>query len=141
LRVTEELFARGHPSIIAKHRTTFEITRDSNVTKRGDCILAVRATRGLSDLSAGFRKLCMNNEAKISVALEAEGIKEVIEGTGSSGLTLGHANEIVGRRSAYVSDRTLMVHADKAACDVNRDLINVLKSQTATVRIVITVEL
>lgn len=111
------------------------------MTKRGGCILAVRATRGLSDLSASFRNLCMNNEAKISVALEAEGIKEVIEGTGSPGLTLGHANEIVGRRSAYVSDRTLMVHADKAACDVNRDFINALKSPTATVRILITVEL
>jgi hypothetical protein len=141
LRVTEELSASGHPNIIAKHPTTFEITRDIDVTKRGHCVIAVRATRGLNDMSAQFRNLCRNDGARIIVELEVAGIRETIEGRGSPRLTLGHAHEIVGRRSAYVSDRTLMIHSDKAASDINRDLINALKSQTATVHIRISAEL
>jgi len=141
LRVTEELSASGHPNIIARHPTTFEITRESSVTRRGDCVIATRATRGLSDLSSQFRNLCRNDEAKITVKLEWAGLTETIEGKGSRRLTLSHALEIVGRRSAYVSDRTLMIHADKAACDVNRDLIDALKSPATKIRIEISVEL
>jgi hypothetical protein len=141
LKVTEGLFASGHPNIIAKHPTTFEITRESNVTKRGDCIIAANATRGLSELSSQFRNLCRSDDAKITIQFEAAGFTETIEGRGSRHLTLSHALEIVGRRSTYVSDRTLMIRADKAACDLNRDLVDVLRFPTAKIRVEISVEI
>jgi len=141
LKVTEVLFAAGHPNIIGKHRTTFEITRDNELTKRGDCVIAVRATRGLNDLSAQFKNLCRNENAIITVELQAGEIEESIEGMGSPRLTLSHMSEIVGRRSTYTSERTLMIRADKAACDISRDLINALKSPAARVRVEMTVEL
>ena len=141
MRITEELYASGHPNIIARHPATFEITRESNVTRRGDCVIATGATRGLSDLSSQFRNLSRNNEARITVRLEGAGFTETVEGKGSKRFTLSHALEIVGRRSAYVSDRTLMIHADKAACDINRDLIDALKSPATKIRIEISVEL
>ena len=141
MKFTEELFASGHPNITAKHSTTFEITRDSNVTKRGDCVIAANATRGLSDLSPQLLNLCRNDNAKITVKLQGAELTEIIEGRGSKRLTLTHPLEIVGRRSAYVSDRTLMIHADKAACDLNRDLVNALRFPTMQLRVEIRVEL
>ena len=141
LKVTEVLFAAGHPNIIGRHRTTFEITRDNELTKRGDCVIAVRASRGLNDLSAQFKNLCRNENAIITVMLQAGEIEESIEGMGSPRLTLSHMSEIVGRRSTYTSERTLMIRADKAACDISRDLINALKSPTTKVQVEMTVEL
>lgn len=141
LKVTEVLFAAGHPNIIGRHRTTFEITRDNELTKRGDCVIAVRASRGLNDLSAQFKNLCRNENAIITVELQAGEIEESIEGMGSPRLTLSHMSEIVGRRSTYTSERTLMIRADKAACDISRDLINALKSPTTKVQVEMTVEL
>jgi hypothetical protein len=123
--------------VIAKHPTTFEITKDDQLTKRGDCVIAVKASKALVDLSTEFRNLCKRDEARIMVELRAAGIGETIEGKGSRGLTLGHSSEIVGRKSTYVSDRTLMIRADKAACDIDRDLIRALKSPGTKLEITI----
>lgn len=131
----------GHSNITAKHPTTFEITKDSNLTKRGDCIIAVNATKGLSEFSPRFLSLCRNNESRVIIEFDAGGISDVIEGQGSFDLTFRHHTEMVGRRSGYVSDRTLMVHADKAARDIDRDLIHALRSQKMIMQIHITVEL
>jgi hypothetical protein len=137
LRVTQNLYARGHPNVIAKHHTTFEITRHNQLTKRGDCVIAVQASKAPADLSTEFRNLCKTDEARIMVELRAAGIVETIEGKGSRGLTLSHSSEIVGRKSTYVSDRTLMIRADKAACDIGRDLIRALKSPGTKLQITI----
>ena len=141
LKVTEVLFAAGHPNIIGKHRTTFEITRDNELTKQGDCVIAVSATRSLNDVSSRFKNICRNENAIITVRLQAGGIEESIEGVGSPRLALSHMSEIVGRRSTYISERTLMIRADKAACDISRDLVSALKSAAARVRVEMTVEL
>jgi hypothetical protein len=140
MRVTEDFHAYGHPNVTAKHAMTFEITRDSKLTKRGDCVIAVRATKGLADLSAELRALCKKDESGIILELKAAGISEFIEGRGSSRLTLSHSSEIVGRKSTYPSDRTLMIRADKAARDINSDLVHVLKSPDTKLQIRIVVE-
>lgn len=127
--------------MIAKHPTTFEITRHGGLTKRGDCVLAVQASRGPADLSAKFKNLCKREEARIMVELRAAGIVESIEGRGSRGLTLSHSSEFVGRKSTYVSDRTFMIRADKAASDIDRELIRVLKSPATRLEIRIVAEL
>jgi len=135
MRVTEDFHAYGHPNVTAKHVMTFEITKDSKLTKRGDCVIAVRATKGLADLSTELRNLCKKDESRIIVELKAAGIAEHIEGRGSSGLTLSHSSEIVGRKSTYPSDRTLMIRADKAARDINSDLVHALKSPDTKLQI------
>ena len=141
LRVVEELQAKGHPNILATHSMTFEITKGHGLSRRGDCVVAVEATKGLLELSAEFKKLCRNEETRITVELEAAGITEFIRGRGNPALTLNHISEIVGRRSNFVSDRTLMIRADKAACDINRDLVRELKSSTTRVQVRIIAEL
>ena len=120
---------------------TFEITKGPLLSRRGDCVVVVKATKGLLDLSTEFRALCRHDEARIIVELETAGISESIEGRGSPALTLNHATEIVGRKSTYISNRTLMIRADKAACDFRRDLIRELRSPETKVHVRLIAEL
>lgn len=128
LKIVEEFHAQGHRNVVAKHPTTFEITKDNELTRRGDCVIAVKATKGLREMSADFKALCRNDETRIIVELHAAGVLEVIEGRGSRRLALDHPTEMVGRKSSFASDRTFMILADKAACDIDRHLVSVLRS-------------
>jgi len=128
LKIVEEFYAQGHRNVVAKHPTTFEITKDSELSRRGDCVIAVKATKGLREMSADFKRLCKNDETRVIVELHAAGVLEVIEGRGSRRLALDHPSEMVGRKSSFASDRTFMILADKAACDIDRDLVSALRS-------------
>ena len=140
LRLTENLTAQGHPNLLGTHKMTFEITKAVNLSRRGDCVIGVRASKSPADFSAKFREACTREGAKIMVTLEAAGVQDVVHGSGSPSLTLTHPSEMVGRRSYFASDRTVMVGADKAACSINRRLIEALKSSTTKLSIEISVE-
>jgi len=83
----------------------------------------------------------MDQRTHIEMEINAGGISESIRGWGNSGLTLNHPTEMVGRKSNYLSDRTLMVRANKAASDIRRDLVRELRSSNTNVRIRIIAEL
>jgi len=135
----EEIFARGHANITAKHATTLEITKETNLSKNGDCIIAVGATKGLAELSETFRILCADDNAKIILEINAGKIVEIVQGRGSSSFTLSHGDDIVVRKSSHVTDRTLIIAADKAARDIDRKLVRALRSPNTSVRIRLTV--
>jgi|SRR5208283_102644 len=139
MMAVEEIFARGHANITAKHATTLEITKEINLTKNGDCIIAVGATKGLAELSERFRILCADDNAKIILEINAAKIVEIVQGGGSSSFTLSHRDDIVARKSSHVTDRTLIIAADKAARDIDRKLVRVLRSPKTCVRIRLTV--
>ena len=46
VKLVEELFAQGHPNILGTHRMTFEITKEHELSRRGDCIIAVNDDQG-----------------------------------------------------------------------------------------------
>jgi len=141
LKSVEVLFAQGHPNVMATHPTTFEITKDTELTRRGNCVIGVNANKGPLDLSDNFKELCKHDESTIRVELEAAGITESIEGNGSPKLSFNHQTELVGRKSSYVSSRTIMLRADKAANDLNRELIDALTRSDRRLLVRITVEL
>lgn len=123
MRVVETIEAWGHPNVTGRNRTTFEVTREDYLTRRGDCIVAVNASKGAKDLSEEFRKAARREDAKITVIIQAGGYREVAVGRGDPGLTFSHPTDLVARKSCFISDRTLMVGADKAAKDFSRELI------------------
>lgn len=128
MAVKEEISAWGHPNITATHRTTFEITKDEHLTKRGDCIIGVKADKSISEISEKIKeKLRENALARIELALPQYGLKEVVEGYGSSAMTFDHPTDIVVRKSSFVCGRTLLIKASKAARDLNREMVELLK--------------
>ena len=83
----------------------------------------------------------MNDKSRILVELNVSGMVERITGSGNRLLTLTDEKDLVIRRSTYVSDRTLMINADKAASDLRRQFIQALRSSSTDIHIRLTVRL
>ena len=121
--------ARGHPNIRAEHPTTFEITREEELTPRGDCIIAVGANKGARDLSKAFKEAARSEGARITIIIEVPsvGLREIVMAQGHPGLTFDHPTDLVVRKSDFVCSRTVAVKADKAARDLSRELVRALR--------------
>ena len=138
-RVTENICARGHNLITAKHETTFEFTKDDYLTKRGDCIIAVGA-KGTKELSEDFKKLASIDSAKITIRMEVDGINEIAFGQGNRELKFNHPTDMVVRKSSYICPRTLMIRSNKSASDLDPQFIKKLQNSKSKINIVIMVE-
>ncbi len=125
--VRDIIRAKGHKNITAKHRSTFQITKDHDITKRADCIVAVSADKSLSDLSNELKKAAKKDNAKIFIKVIAGNRFEIVAGTGCEKLEFTDVKDIVIRKSDFVSERTLMINADRSAADFDRQLIENLK--------------
>ena len=135
----EIVFGYGHENVLAAHKTTLEFTRDKHLSKKGDCIAAVAADKGLVDLSSEFKDNLRKPHAKLTISIEAGEIMERVEAYGSPKLVLTHPTDMVIRKSDYVDNRTLAVKADKAARDLPRDLVEKLKNPKQKVKITLEV--
>jgi len=140
METTEIIFAHGHRNIQATHETTLEITKENELSKKGDCIIAVSADKAVADLSLEFRESLRKENAKMTMLIEAGGIVEVVNAFGSPRLILAHPTDIVVRKSSYVCSRTLAIKADKAAWGLSRKLVERLRDPKQKVRITLTVE-
>ncbi len=139
--VEDYLEARGHPKIRGTHRMTFEVTKDSHLTERGDCVIGVRATKSVRDLSAHFKRVANSPLAKMTIQIEADGLRETARGFGHTQLSFMHPTDIVARKSNYVCGRTIMIGSDKAAADLSRELIKRLQDERVKLQVRLTVEL
>jgi hypothetical protein len=140
VEITEIILAYGQKNIQATHRSTFEITKETQLSKRGDCIIAVSADKALVDLSQEFKEKLRGENVKITILIEAGGVAEVVNAFGSPQLILSHPTDIVVRKSNYICSRTLAIQADKAACDLSRKLIGELKKPKKKVKITLIVK-
>jgi len=123
----EEVKAHGHPNIRALHKTTFEITREEELSERGDCIIGVGADKGVSDLNPSFLEKLRRNDSILVIVLEANGVREHVLAHGSARLLLNSFDKIIVRKSDHIDGSTLAVRANKAAADLDRGLVSVLR--------------
>jgi len=138
--VIEKIIARGHENIRATHKTTFEITRDRTISTRADCIIAVEASAAATNLREEFKKHAKKIDAIIEVIIEVNGLIEQITGKGSPQLTLSHPTDLVGRKSAFISNKTFLINSDKAAIDLDRRLVDQLKKPDTEIKITLRVK-
>jgi hypothetical protein len=137
--VREVVFGYGHENIQATHKTTLEFTKDPHLSKKGDCIVTVAADKALSDLNAEFKETLRKPHAKLSVLIEVDDFIEQVNAYGSPRLILTHPKDIVIRKSDYACNRTLAIHADKAAQDLPRDFVEKLQNPKQKVKITLVV--
>ncbi len=133
-------YARGHPAVVSTHSTTLELTKVAGLSENGDCIVAVGSSAGLRDLPAPMKNALSSETCRARLTLKLDSHWFAIEGRGAPGLTLSHPTDIVVRKSNYVSDRTLMVHANRAAADLPRSLVRLLQNPSSKVVVELTVE-
>lgn len=136
--MNETVRAHGHEHVTAAHESTLELTTDDYLTPAGDCILGIEADCAPADFADDFVDACRDADATITLVLEADGHRETVTGSGHPDLAFENDRSMVARTSTYVDDRTILVDADTAAADVDRDLVAALADGadlTATLRV------
>ena len=127
----ETVTAKGHPKIRATHKTTLEVTKEAFLTERGDCIIGVDADKSISEISDDFKKALMDSvPVTVEISLPDYGLTELLRGYGSKELTFSHQTDMVIRKSDFVCGRTILIRADKAAVDLNREIIELLRDHS-----------
>jgi len=133
-------YARGHPAVLSTHTTTLELTKEADLSKNGDCIIAVGSTAGLRDLPEPIKQGLSSEACRARLTLKLDPHRFVIEGHGAHGLTFSHPTEIVIRKSSFVSNRTLMVGANRAAADLPRSLVQLLQNPRSEMLVELAIE-
>ena len=122
MKINEEIYAYGHENVLGIHDTTIEITKNSYLTPKGDCIVGVNATKACCDLKHDVKKR-LKSGSRFVITLRVDHLNDTFEGYGSEKLLLLDEEDIVFRKSTFVCDRTVLINCSKAARDINRDLI------------------
>ena len=115
--------AKGHENVLSLHKSTFEITKDNDLSLSGDCIIGLDIDKSMEDFPEEFKEKLANDDTKVIVELKTPNASDTIKGYGHHDLTLSHPTDMVCRKSTFVCSRTLMIKSNKAAIDLNRDLI------------------
>jgi uncharacterized protein len=132
----DEIVFNGHPNVTGLHRNTIEVTKDSEISKKADCIIGVNATKACADLSAALKTWILSSSwLEFEIATGKQSF--IFEGRGSSKLDLADSREVVLRRSDYTSSRTAAVCCSQSACDIPRELIATLQNPRAQGRLII----
>lgn len=120
---------KGHKNVTSLHKSTFEVTKDPEIGPTADCIIGTDMDKSMLNFPNDFKEKIANSNTKITVILDTENGHDEITGFGHENLTLTHPTDIVCRKSDYTCSRTLMIKADKAACDLDSNLIEDLKNE------------
>jgi hypothetical protein len=126
----------GHENILGLHKNTIEVTKDSDISNRADCIIGVKASKSCADLNPTLKDW-IRSGFWVEVEIRTGEHSFKFEGQGSSKLGLTDEKDIVFRRSDYASSRTIALNCSHAACDVPRSMVRDLQSPKALGKIIL----
>ncbi|MFP3219655.1 MAG: DUF371 domain-containing protein [Candidatus Marsarchaeota archaeon] len=118
--------ASGHPNVRAAHKTTLEITSESSLSERGDCIVAVGSDLTAAGLPEEVKEK-IRSGARVTLTISAGQYVDVVKGFGDPGLVLDGKKGMIFRKSGYLSPDTVAVKCDKSAANLDRGLVEELK--------------
>ena len=130
----------GHENILSLHEKTIEITKDSELSLSGDCIIGTNSSLACMDLPEKFKKRIQNSDTAIVFTIVADEHSFSIHGKGSNKLTLKHTNDIVLRKSAFTCSRTIAINCDKASDDIPRIMVKKLQSPKTNGKLIIEIK-
>lgn len=125
----EEISFYGHPNVRATHSRTIEITKASNLTPRGDCIIGVNASKACHDLPDALKRR-LQEDSVVRISIVVDGKEYNLMASGSSSLILTDRHDIVIRKSSYVCPRTLAVRSNIACNNLPKDMVAILLDPT-----------
>ncbi|MDR0439155.1 MAG: DUF371 domain-containing protein [Methanocalculaceae archaeon] len=127
--ITEIIHCRGHRNVQALHKSTFEITKETDLSPSGDCIIAVDADLSAADLSPAFRDAVSRDGTILITTLSCGDTTVIVRSEGCSGITLTHETCLVWRRSNFLCPRTIAIYSDHSAHQFPRGLIKKLQNE------------
>ena len=135
-----EIEFSGHENIRSNHKKTIEITKESELTVRGDCIVGVNANYSCSDLPENLKEKLQDPSSEIEFSIRVEDHEFVVKGKGHEDLILSHPEDIVIRKSDFICPRTLAVKCDKASNLLPRSMVTLLQDPKTVGIFTITVD-
>jgi len=135
-----EIPFKGHKNILSLHKKTIEITKDSQLTVNGDCIVGVNSSLACVDLSENLKKKIRNPDTEIVFTILVDEYSFSVHGKGSEKLTLKHPSDIVLRKSAFTCSRTIAIKCDKASDDIPRKMVKKLQNPKTAGKLVIEIK-
>ena len=130
----------GHENIRSNHKKTIEITKESHLTTRGDCIIGVSANSSCAALPEELKNKLKNPETTVKFLIKIGDDEFSLKGKGHPNLTLTHQEDIVLRKSDFTCPRTLSVKCDKASDLVPREMVTKLQNPKTKGLFIITVD-
>ena len=118
----------GHENIRSNHQKTIEITKESSLTPRGDCIVGVGATSSCNDLPQEIKDKLRDPDSKVTFSISVNTHEFTIVGRGHPDLILTHEEDIVLRKSDFICPRTLAIKCDKASDLLPREMVLLLQN-------------
>jgi hypothetical protein len=137
---TFKFTAKGHENIQASHQSTIEVTTDSYLTLRGDCIIGVASSNSAKDLTTFLEPVLRLPRCRIRTILKVGALTDTVIGWVSSDLLLSDPSSIVWRTSTFVDERTIAIRCDKAAKDLDRQLVTALQNPQSVLEVQIVVD-
>jgi len=135
MKFSEKINAYGHENVLGTHNSTIEITKNKNLTVKGDCIIGINASKSCNDLSPYLKKIIKSGK-KFKIMLKVENLEDSFYGFGSRKLKLLDKEDIVFRKSKFICNRTVLINCTKSAREINRDLIERLHIPTKKLSII-----
>lgn len=139
LTVLEKIQAWGHENIKCTHHTTIELTKDKSLSKSGDCIIGVNATKACNGLSEKLKAQIQSGK-RFHVILKVDDFQDSFYGFGSNKLLLLDKSDIVFRKSTFICDRTVLINCSKSSFDIDRKLVGKLKNSNRKLLIIFEVD-
>jgi len=135
-----EIEFSGHENIRSNHQKTIEITKESNLTPQGDCIVGVNATSSCADLPQELKDKLRISDSKVTFSINVGEHEFVLKGKGHPNLILTDSEDIVIRKSDFICPRTLAVNCDKASDLLPREMVSLLQDPKTKGTFTITVD-
>jgi hypothetical protein len=123
MEAQEIIHCRGHPLVFGTHPTTFEVTREVHLTKKGNCVIGIAADKSCAGLSAAFKGVLTDDDAVLITRLSSEDVMFEVKSRGSSQFTLDHPTDMVWRRSSFICGRTIGIMTDHGAATLPKALV------------------
>ena len=122
-----EIQFSGHKNIRSNHQKTIEITTDSALTPRGDCIIGVNAATGCASLPEELKEKIRDPDSKITFLIQVGEHHYTVRGNGHPDLSLTDPEDIVIRKSGFICPRTMAINCDAASDMLPREMVSLLQ--------------
>jgi hypothetical protein len=108
---------------------------ESDLSLRGDCVIGINASHGARQINSVLGDDLRRPKSYLLTYLSNGKTTECIQGYGSPKLSLTSGASLVWRTSDFVDDRTIAIRCNKAAKDLNRQLIESLQKLDSILKV------
>lgn len=128
--------AKGHAGISCMDPNKIIITKGSKVFD--DSVIAVSADCSAAELPAEL-KTALTEAKRLTITIHTAGTEDTFTAYGSYELKMTDKKNMVFTKSDFIDPATVGVSANKASCDLSRELTRLLRDPEQEIRITLAV--